>query len=54
MKSKRFNKKLALNKKTVVDLDRRKMKEVNGGGICSWGRITCSTCEETACSGKCC
>ncbi len=33
MKKKTFDKKLALNKKTVANLDTREMKGLNGGGV---------------------
>lgn len=39
MKTKNFDKKLRLNKKTVVKLTDKSMKEVNGG---SW--TICKTC----------
>jgi hypothetical protein len=32
MKIKKFNKKLGLNKKTIVNLEDRELKNVNGGG----------------------
>lgn len=32
MKIKKFNKKLSLNKKTIVNLEDRELKNVNGGG----------------------
>jgi hypothetical protein len=34
MKSKQFNKKMTLNKKTVANLNNGEMREVNGGDIC--------------------
>jgi natural product precursor len=51
MKTKKFNKKLGLNKTTIADLDVRQMKGLKGGGItetCPW------VCEPTRkCSGGC-
>jgi hypothetical protein len=42
MKTKNFNKKLRLNKKTVVKLTDKSMEEANGGGHYSW--TICKTC----------
>jgi natural product precursor len=36
MKPKNFSKKLILNKKTIADLNNKKMKDVLGGGTMPW------------------
>jgi hypothetical protein len=41
MKSKHFEKKLVLNKRTVVHLNKLKMKAVHGGAT----RLTCDECD---------
>ncbi len=49
MKTKRFNKKLVLNKATITNLDLNTMKHVNGGTnfttheLCSQHPIFCNT-----------
>ena len=49
MKTKRFNKKLVLNKATITNLDLNTMKDVNGGTnfttheLCSKHPIVCNT-----------
>ena len=40
MKSKRFNKKMVLNKKTVANLNNGEMREVNGGNQICPDKIT--------------
>jgi hypothetical protein len=48
MKLKKFRKKLNLNKKTIVNLNNKEMKNVFGNGIipmtttCTWGRVSCA------------
>jgi bacteriocin-like protein len=42
MKAKGFNKRLSLNKKTVSNLNKKEMQEVNGG--CWTAGITCAFC----------
>ena len=46
MKTKKFNKRLTLNKKTVSDLNDKEMKDLHGGagtfGSCAY---TCSPCD---------
>jgi hypothetical protein len=42
MKTKKFNKKLVLNKSTVADLDGRRMNEIKGGSaFCSLVKTQC-------------
>ncbi len=43
MKTKRFNKKLDLNKKTIVNLDYNEMAIANGGGENPFTNHTCRT-----------
>jgi hypothetical protein len=49
MKTKRFNKKLVLNKKTITNLDVKRMKSVNGGftglELCSQRPLLCDTAQ---------
>ena len=48
MKSKNFEKKLTLNKKTIVDLSKDEMKDVDGG--VDWEfTYTCSSCQLEYC-----
>jgi hypothetical protein len=65
MKPKKFNKKLALNKKTIANLNNREMAVAIGGITqsitftrCETCRRdctkTCDTCWETNCSNPCC
>ena len=59
MKAKKFTKKLALNKKTIVNLNGNAMMKVLGGATldCSWEHkielsvcpTTCYTCLDTGC-----
>jgi natural product precursor len=51
MKTKTFEKKLSLNKKTVVDLDNREMKKIYGG--ISTGVYTCYPCTYAMCTEIC-
>ncbi len=44
MKRKKINKKLALNKKTVANLDFREMKSLNGGGEITIYVTNCPVC----------
>lgn len=63
MKTKPFNKKLVLNKKTVSHLNRRELKAVDGGEeICdtdqaptciSFQGLTCETCPTYMIKGIC-
>jgi natural product precursor len=54
MKSKTFNKKLSLNKKTVVNLEGKEMTEVLGGDV--WSKLvwSCSNCVTRCGSNPCC
>jgi hypothetical protein len=56
MKTKKFNKKLALNKKTVADLNGSDMDYAHGGGIppceLTQGHSTCPTAD-ISCGGTC-
>jgi natural product precursor len=54
MKTRRFNKKLTLNKKTIVNLDRSEMKDLYGGDILSTHIATCSRCVTVCGSDPCC
>jgi hypothetical protein len=49
MKIKRIDKKLVLNKKTIANLDLKRMKSVNGGftgiALCSQHPILCDTAQ---------
>jgi hypothetical protein len=55
MKTKKFKKKLQLNKKTVVDLNGPEMNGVHGGAECDSIKSSCiftlcgGSCAETAC-----
>jgi hypothetical protein len=59
MKTKKFKKKLQLNKKTVVDLNGPEMNGVHGGAECDSIKSSCilthcgGTCAETACDTNC-
>lgn len=49
MKTKKMNKKLELNKKTVSELGSEEMKDVQGGGIsflfsCACSLVSCVVC----------
>jgi hypothetical protein len=51
MKTKRLPKKLGLNKKTIVDLNKQAMNLVKGG---TWGTGTsCEPCETMSCNTGC-
>lgn len=69
MKTKKFNQKLRLNKKTVADLNGTEMNGIHGGkpeswltgcasclitGCCPTGTCPTGTCLNSACSGTCC
>jgi hypothetical protein len=41
MKQKKFNKKLGLNKSTVVNLNRQEMKAAQGGDDVTWQTLCC-------------
>ncbi len=43
MKTKKFSKKLSLNKKTIADLNSNEMKEVHGGQLAIFTE-TCRSC----------
>jgi len=47
MNAKKFDKKLALNKKTIADLNNKEMKKVFGGlnytPGCTWGDFECNS-----------
>jgi natural product precursor len=50
MKSKKFDKKFVLNKKTIADLNSKEMKDVFGGEItasCGGSCISCVPCTIT-------
>ena len=49
MKTKKFSKKLSLNKKTIADLDNGKMKGVYGGVLQSVN-TDCASCFYTGCN----
>jgi hypothetical protein len=56
MKTKKFEKKLTLNKKTVADLANSEMNKANGGGLVLPTLRKCTySCEITNCdSNPCC
>jgi hypothetical protein len=61
MKTKKFNKRLALNKKTIADLNNSQMDAVYGGDlgskpftVCCPTELTCfNSCGGTACESVC-
>lgn len=58
MKGKLAHKKLGLNKKTVADLNGKKMDALRGGlmvsaGACEFTEDTCMTCETCTCDTMC-
>jgi len=56
MKTKKFSKKLTLNKKTIADLNNGEMKVVRGGINEPPRRVTetCQTCDNSIPPGTCC
>ena len=48
MKTKKFNKSLSLNKKTIADLNSKEMKNLHGGGDQS-ANTDCASCLVTGC-----
>jgi len=57
MRIKKFNKKLALNKETIVHLDNRQMKNAAGGEVTKTGpctvKITGNPCEDICATQYC-
>lgn len=54
MGPKEFNKKLALKKATIVNLDSNEMNEIYGGDV--WSKLiwSCTNCETNCGSNPCC
>ena len=49
MKTKKFNRKLDLNKRTIANLDNRQMNAIAGGTIPTYWTICGQTCETPGC-----
>ena len=53
MKSKKFNKKLALNKETITNLTDKELKDVHGHGACGPASFLVCPTEDTGCTLFC-